>query len=363
MRIYISWSKRKSMEYAILTKTLLEELLPNSEIFMSEVDIIAGEDVQSKIISNIENCDKLILCYTKENKKSPWLLYEAGYAKGNKKQVIPLLFDDDFMWHSWIDNPMNIAREIKFNNENFLKSLIDSLSIQHTPIITDKIFEYKKAIFEIKERYRLVDEDCEDIVDLLIGNEAFTLENPQFRDKTAYFITGFESFDLYKTIIKSFLYTGKYLWIYGRKNMKLFGGNFNNLFEYLNDKTCVEKSGMDGIDFKCLFLDPHSKEVSRAHKNQIIFKSELNTTILRAKNLIGDNDELQRCFRYSSSRRDEVIIRVDNSIIYSKANFDSNGFPQILTNTSFEVFSVDSVKGKRCTQKFKRVWDDSINIF
>lgn len=42
----------------------------------------AGEFVQEKIISNIENCDILILCFTTENKRSPWLLYEAGYASG-----------------------------------------------------------------------------------------------------------------------------------------------------------------------------------------------------------------------------------------------------------------------------------------
>ena len=41
---------------------------------MSEEDIKAGEFVQEKIISNIENCDILILCFTTENKRSPWLV-------------------------------------------------------------------------------------------------------------------------------------------------------------------------------------------------------------------------------------------------------------------------------------------------
>lgn len=96
----------------------------------------------------------------------------------------------------------------------------------------------------------MVDVQCEDFIDKLISTNAFTIENPVFRHRTAYFFTGFESFDLYKSIVDSFLYTGKYLWIYGRKNMKLFGGNFKELFRYLDEKS-YSNSDMDGIDFGC----------------------------------------------------------------------------------------------------------------
>lgn len=65
------------------------------------------------------------------------------------------------------------------------------------------------------------------------------------------------------------------------KNMKLFGGNFNELFQYLDEKSMMPN--MDGIDFKLMFLNPDSDEVNFAHKDQDIFKSELRTTMLRAK--------------------------------------------------------------------------------
>lgn len=42
---------------------------------------------------------------------------------------------------------------------------------------------------------------------------------------------------------------------------------------------------MGGIDFKIMFLNPESDEVRHAHKDQDIFKLELETTILRAKKL------------------------------------------------------------------------------
>lgn len=105
--------------------------------------------------------------------------------------------------------------------------------------------------------------------------------------------------------------------------MKLFCGDFTKLFEYLNEKS-VEPN-MSEIDFRCLFLNPDSKEVECAHTSKELFKQELNSTIVRAKIQIGTNATLQKCFRMYSHRREEVIIRVDNCIIYSKSYFDHNG--------------------------------------
>lgn len=85
--IFISWSKSKSREFAFEVKNLLETLNPHLNIFMSEDNISAGEKVQEKIIQKISECDKVLLCFTRDNKKSPWLLYEAGYACGQNKMV------------------------------------------------------------------------------------------------------------------------------------------------------------------------------------------------------------------------------------------------------------------------------------
>lgn len=127
--IFISWSKSKSREFAFEVKNLLETLNPHLNIFMSEDNISAGEKVQEKIIQKISECDKVLLCFTRDNKKSPWLLYEAGYACGQNKMVIPLLFDEDPNWHSWIDNPMNIAREININSISFEESFINCFNL------------------------------------------------------------------------------------------------------------------------------------------------------------------------------------------------------------------------------------------
>lgn len=356
MKVFISWSKSKSMEYAIRTKELLERIDPNIEAFVSEVDISGGQDVQEKIIEKIIECEKLVLCFTKENKKAPWLLYEAGYARGLKKSVIPLLFDEDPNWHSWIDNPMNMTREVRFNDKDFLSTFLGSFGFNNTTTNRKKINTYIHSIANIKDSHRVVDIQCEDLVEQLTNHEAFVMENPFFRDKSAYFLSGFESYDLLKIITETFMYTGKYLWIYGRKNMKLFGGSFKEFFSYISEKASSKHPGMDGIDFRCLFLDPNSKEIERAHLQKNILKPELEATILRAKDVIGNNVEFKKCFRYYSNRREEIIIRLDNSIIYSRPSFDAQGRPQLLTNTGFEVFGVHSVKGKECIDKFEDIW-------
>ena len=256
---------------------------------------------------------------------------------------------------------MNIAREININGENFEATFLKSFNLCDSSYTRNALSTFIKNIETIKEKYRQVDIQCEDFIDLLISNNAFRVESPIYRNKTAYFLTGFETFDLWKTVVKSFLYTGKYLWIYGRKNMKLFGGNFKELFEYLEEKSINED--MYGIDFRCLFLNPESDEVRYAHKQQDIFFQELDATIKRAKHQIGDNLILQRCFRMYSNRREEVIIRLDNCIIYSKPHFDENGQPQIMTDAKFEVFSTSSQRGQQCIKKYCAIWDSAINLF
>ena len=234
--IFISWSKLKSKEFAKATKNLLEKLMPNIKFFISEEDIHAGDYVQNTILNHIQQCDILILCFTSENKKSPWLLYEAGYACGLHKRVIPILFDKDGLWHSWIDNPMNITKEIDFHKDCFESDFLESFSLPNTNDTLVQLKTYKNTINEIQDQYREVDIQCEDLIEKLIADNKFMINSPYYRDKVAYFLTGFETFELWKAVIETFLYTGKYLWIYGRKNMKLFGGNFNELFEYLDQK-------------------------------------------------------------------------------------------------------------------------------
>lgn len=353
MKIFISWSKDKSKEIAKETQSALKKL-GFKYVFISG-DIVPGQNVQNTIHEKLAECDTLIMCLTNENKLSPWLLYETGYAVGCNKTVIPIHFDEDKNSHSWINNPIQPIKEIKFGVHDFGEELFKALLIERNDANNNEVAVYIETVKKIQEKHRLIAPECEDFVDRLMHNDAFIMENPIFHNKSAFFLTGFESFDLYKAITDSFLYTGKYLWIYGRKNMKLFGGNYVKLFKFLKEKALANDL-MDGIDFRCLFLDPNSDEVTRAHPQQKIFKTELEVTILRAQDVIGDNMRFAKCFRMYSNKREEIIIRLDNCIICSHPTFDANGRPQLLTNSSFEVFSTYSDKGKECIKKYEAVW-------
>ena len=138
--------------------------------------------------------------------------------------------------------------------------------------------------------------------------------------------------------------------------MKLFSGNFSNFFDYLKEKISNDNINMMGIDFKCLFLDPNCPEVEKSHIHPQLLKTELKTNIERANIIFKDTPRLRQCFRLYSGIRDEIIIRLDNCIIYAHPHFDDDGRPQLLTNMGFEVFSVDSEKGQKCIKKFQEVW-------
>ena len=341
---------------------ILRELLQSFglEVFVSEKDILAGEVVQSEIHIHIKNCDLLVLCFTNDNKKSPWLLYEAGLACGLNKKVIPILFDNDHNWSSWIDNPMNFTREINVQATDFTDVFIKAFFLPDNQFIRDalKVFLSKTDI--VRDNYRKVDIQCEDFVEKLSSIDSFHVQSPEYRDKVAYFYTGFETIELWNEIVNSFMYSGKYLWIYGRKNMKLVL-HYKQLFQYLKEK--ADTYNMQGIDFRCLFLDPASDEVQHAHKVQDIFPSELLSTIKRANHMIGDNPRFQQCFRKYSHKREEVIIRLDNCIIYSKPQFDGNGFPPIMTNSMFQVFSASSPQGKKACQKYEQIWHNATPMY
>lgn len=358
MRIFISWSKAKSQDMAYILKELLQSF--GMETFVSEQDILAGEAVQSQINFHIQNCDLLVLCFTHENKKAPWLLYEAGLACGMGKKVIPILFDYDQNWHSWVDNPMNFAREINVHSTNFQDVFLRAFSLSDNQFIRDALNKFLVKVEEVRDKHRQVDVQCEDFVEKLISKETFQVQSPIYKDKIAYFYNGFETLELWDTIVNSFLYSGKYLWIYGRKNMKLVL-HHETLFMYLREK--ADAYNMQGVDFRCLFLDPTSDEILRAHRDQDIFPSELMSTIKRANHLIGNNPLFQQCFRKYSHKREEVIIRLDNCIIYSKPTFDDNGYPPIMTNTMFEVFSASSEKGIEVCRKYEQIWANAIPMY
>ena len=78
MKVFITWSGKKSKAVALALREWIPDVLNNIEAWMSEIDIGAGRRWSEAIALElgVTNCG--IICLTKSNLNQPWILFEAG---------------------------------------------------------------------------------------------------------------------------------------------------------------------------------------------------------------------------------------------------------------------------------------------
>ncbi len=98
MKVFIGWSGPRSQAMAVALRDWLPLVLHYVEPWLSETDIAAGERWADAIAKELEASNFGLLCVTRENLASPWILFEAGsLAKSlSNSRVIPLLLDLEF---------------------------------------------------------------------------------------------------------------------------------------------------------------------------------------------------------------------------------------------------------------------------
>ena len=98
MKVFISWSGERSHALADALHDWLPLVLHYVEPWLSQADIEAGQRWADQVAKQLEACNFGILCVTRENVGSPWVLFEAGaLAKSMQgSRVIPLLLDLEF---------------------------------------------------------------------------------------------------------------------------------------------------------------------------------------------------------------------------------------------------------------------------
>jgi hypothetical protein len=98
MKVFISWSGERSRALATALHDWLPLVLHYVEPWLSQADIEAGQRWADQVAKELEACNFGILCITRENVASPWVLFEAGaLAKSMQgSRVIPLLLDLEF---------------------------------------------------------------------------------------------------------------------------------------------------------------------------------------------------------------------------------------------------------------------------
>jgi hypothetical protein len=131
MNIFISWSGKLSHEIALILKEYLPLIINQVEPFVSSEDIKKGNNWNSEISGKLKDTDFGILCLTKENLTSPWLLFEAGALSKNieKSKVCGVLFDN--LKQNEIETPLSLFQSTKFEKDDFgklIQSVNDSLA-------------------------------------------------------------------------------------------------------------------------------------------------------------------------------------------------------------------------------------------
>ena len=93
MKIFISWSKQKSHEMAIVFRDWLPSVIQSLEPFVSSEEIDKGTRWNNEIAQELETCSFGILCVTDENLEESWLMFEAGALSKKIKNsfVCPIL--------------------------------------------------------------------------------------------------------------------------------------------------------------------------------------------------------------------------------------------------------------------------------
>ncbi len=122
-----------------------------------------------------------------------------------------------------------------------------------------------------------------------------------------------------------------------------------------------ELSKMKDVDFRCLFTMPKSPASIKAitWDRTDTFDVELQITLkhaLELKNKFGL--PVEKIFRLYFEPRTELMIRLDNTVLYNKIQRDANGYPLSYTNSSFEILSGLKDVGLNAIKNFESIWNN-----
>jgi len=95
VKVFISWSGEPSRSIAKALNDWLEGVLPQVEPWVSDEEIRSGARWGDVLAKSLEDTDYGVICVTRENQTSPWLIFEAGALskKVETAKIVPLCID------------------------------------------------------------------------------------------------------------------------------------------------------------------------------------------------------------------------------------------------------------------------------
>ena len=364
LKIFLSWSGERSRRVAELLRDWLPLVLESEKVrtipWLSQDSIAKGGSWVPEIMESLKNHTIGIFCLTPENYQEPWVIFEAGAlwkAKDNSK-VCPLLLD---LRPEELKGPLAEFQSTIFERSDFFK-LLKTLNNE----LGDDKIESGTFLRKFENQWNDLHQKVAKIAAIAnydlksnLYNLIKTFINSGFpkprMGKHAYFESGFESHILYNTISKL---ASKRLYIFGRKNRKLFDKEHYDFFKNLREKL------NEGFDLKILFLNPEAPEeiLNFSHRSKN-FKKQLIRCIDNASDVMDDFKlkNFPCCRQYDVFRTVATII-VDDAVIYSPILLDETGRVKSLTKAPFNIVSANSHFGKELIENFLGLWEKSVEI-
>lgn len=146
MKVFVSWSGELSKKVAQELKRWLPCIIQSIDVFYSSEDIEKGENWDSKISSELSQCNYGIVCLTSENTTAPWVNFEAGaIAKTLDSKVAALMID---IKTSDIQGPLKRYQATKLEKDDIWQLVSDVNKNTETPLDENILRSTFDAIWE-----------------------------------------------------------------------------------------------------------------------------------------------------------------------------------------------------------------------
>lgn len=144
MKVFISWSGNNSKKLGETLRDWLPAVLQMVQPYFTPSDIEKGTRWNSEIAKELESSEVGILCVTRDNLHSDWVMFEAGALSKSldKAHVCPVLFG---IHNTDLAGPLKQFQTTEFDKEDFKKlvSVINNkLGENKLPAkVLDSVFE------------------------------------------------------------------------------------------------------------------------------------------------------------------------------------------------------------------------------
>ncbi|MBU4227264.1 toll/interleukin-1 receptor domain-containing protein [bacterium] len=144
MKVFISWSGKDSRKFGEALRDWLPAVLQFVKPYFTPSDVEKGSRWNSEIAKELESSKMGIICVTRENLHSDWVLFEAGALSKSleSSRLCPILFD---IQNTDLTGPLKQFQTTEFNKNDF-KKLVSAINANYgenklQAKVLDSVFE------------------------------------------------------------------------------------------------------------------------------------------------------------------------------------------------------------------------------